>query len=685
MNKADATSVYSKLVERIRNFDYYYHVLSEPLISDDVYNGLRKQLNAIEENHPDLPNILGITSPNNLVGYTPTGGRFEKVKHAFPMLSLGNSFTVEDIQKWLAQLPLPLQIIIETKLDGVSLSLTYIDGYINKAVTRGDGSVGEDVTAQVWAINGIPHTLHMGETDVFYRGVTTIRGEVVVKHQDFLAINKELGATNKKQFVNPRNMAAGSIRLQNASELSKRKLQFYAYSCEFHGCDSISHSSDMKMLQLYGFETAPAITINKGDVLDDAYIEALFKDFINERKNYPYDIDGMVFKVDGYDVQKELGARTASPRWATAYKFPAEEVVTRVHDIEFQIGRTGQLTPVARLEPIFVCGVTVSNVTLHNLDELRRLDIRQGDYISLVRSGDVIPKITGVISTLRDKHAPAIFWPTKCPCCEFPTRIITSDKDGSKLYCVNDGCIGRKQKLLEYQVERDVLNLDEFGEAAAANIIKLDPLMTIWDVLTWGEKELAWIEQSAVVRMKMHKSIVNARRQPLWRIIKAFGIDLVADGTATRLAQSLGSLDAFWEASYERLIAIDDIGGKTASSIIEWRRNHPALIDMVKESVPVIDNPAPIEQTENTGKVVVVTGSKFGSLTRKEVEAQFKAQGAKVSKDVSSKTNLVLCGSSYTARKLEEAKAAGVAYAVFDQTGLLDTGNVDPSFFVTWK
>ncbi|WDS62161.1 NAD-dependent DNA ligase [Pseudomonas phage D6] len=673
MNKTDATSLYLKLVEHIRDLDYHYHVLGEPKVSDDVYNGLRKQLNEIETLYPDLPSILNVTSPNDLVGYTPTGGRFAKLRHAFPMLSLGNAFTVEDLQKWLAQLPLPLQIVVETKLDGVSLSLTYIDGHLNKAVTRGDGETGEDVTAQVWAIDNIPRMLQFGDTDVVYRGVVTIRGEVVIHHEDFLAFNRTAEAGKRKQAKNPRNLAAGSLRIQDPNELRNRELRFYAYSCEFHGADTTSHQDDMEQLALYGFVPAPSIEINPSDVLDADYIAALFKDFIAQRGTYPYDIDGMVFKVNSYAIQHDLGARTASPRWAIAYKFPAEEVVTKMHAVDFQIGRTGVLTPVARLEPVNVCGVTVSNLTLHNLDELRRLDLRNNDYITLIRSGDVIPKITGVVQTLRAEGARSIYWPQSCPCCSFPTEVITSEKEGSKLYCSNNGCVGRAQKLIEYQVSRDVLNLEDFGEAAAENIMQIDPRMTVWDVMLWGDRELGWIESSAVMRLKMKRAIDTARTQPLHRVITAFGIELVAESTAEKLARALGTLEEFWNADKEQLMAIDDVGEKTVASIQQWRYDNIGILDRVYKAVTTIINPDPIVQSDFTGKSVVVTGSNFGGHKRKTVEAWLKSQGAKPAKDVSKNTHLVLCGTAYTARKLEEAKTNNVPYVVYDEKGHVES------------
>ena len=660
------SNMYVQLVGEIRDLDYHYHVLNQPRVADGVYDGLRKRVNELEAANPALPELLSITSPNEVVGCAPSGGRFQKLRHGFPMLSLGNAFNVEELQAWLAQLPLPLQIVIETKLDGLSLSLTYVDGILAKAVTRGDGTTGEDVTSQAWAIRNIPFSLRISDTSVVYRGITTVRGEVVVHHDDFLAMNRMVEGTKRKQYANPRALAAGSMRLTDATELERRNLTFYAYSCEFHGGDSASHTDDMNTLELYGFEVAPALVIPAHETLDAEYLTALLKDFINARPKYKYDIDGMVFKVDSYAVQADMGNRTASPRWAIAYKFPADEVQTRLRDVEFQNGRTGVLTPVARLEPVHVCGVTVSNLTLHNLDELNRHNLHEGDTITLIRSGDVIPKITGVITSLRSSFASKIFWPSTCPRCSFPTKVVTSASDGSRLHCTNDECIGRREKLMEYQVGRDCFNMDEFGPAAVANIHKIDKRITIWDVLGWGDKELSWIESSAVMRMKMLRSITKARVQSLSRIITALGIDQVAGSTADKIALRVGNWGGFLRITGEELLAIPDVGPKTVESILVWRRDNEALIDFIPMALDDIVNPTPIIEAEETGKSIVVTGSKFNGATRKEVEAYYKARGCKIAKDVSSKTHLVVCGTAYTARKLEEAKENKVNYLVFN-------------------
>uniref|UniRef100_A0AB39CDJ5 DNA ligase (NAD(+)) n=1 Tax=Pseudomonas phage RVTF4 TaxID=3236931 RepID=A0AB39CDJ5_9VIRU len=668
MDKGAISSTYLKLLQNLRKYDYHYHALGDELVSNDVYDALRKQAREIEAAHPGLADELGVTSPSNLVGHAPVGGRFEKVKHGFPMQSLENAFTIEDIQKWLAQLPLPVQIVIETKLDGLSLSLTYVDGYLTAAVSRGDGKIGEDVTSQVWAIQGIPQVLRYHDTDAYYRGVVTVRGEVVVHHEDFRLYNKQALARGKKTFVNPRNMAAGSIRLSGDDrELERRCLRFYAYSAAFVGGDNPNHTDDMELLTSLGFERAPYIEVT-GDLNDTEYVEALIKDFIQERHNHPFEIDGEVFKVNSYAVQEELGIRSASPRFAIAWKFPAEEKQTRLIEVEYQIGRTGVLTPVARIEPVFVGGVTVSNITLHNLDELRRLDLRERDYLSVRRAGDVVPQIVCALPHLREPHAYSIRWPSNCPCCTFPTKIVTSKKDGSKLYCSNEGCDGRAAKLMEYQVERDVLNMMDFGPATVKNILSVDRY-DVWDILGWSDRELQWVEASAVVRLKMVRTLEQARTQTLQRVIQALGIENCADGTSDRLARHYCSWDAFWQAPYDSLLSIRDIGPETAQSIVDFREKYTYLWGKVADAVEIVC-PEPIKQSDLTGKSVVVTGSKFGGKTRKEVEALLKQQGAKPTKDVTSTTHMALFGTAYTARKLEDAKTAGVPYFIYSETGV---------------
>lgn len=670
MDKTNAGSLYMNLTQSLRKYDYHYHALGDELVSNDVYDSIRKQVRDLEAQYPTLAAELGVTSPSDLVGYAPVDGRFSKVKHGFPMQSLENSFTVEDIQKWLAGLPLPVSVIIETKLDGVSLSLTYVDGMLTAAVTRGDGLIGEDVTTQVWAIKGIPWSLRYHGTEAIYRGVVTIRGEVVIHYDDFIEYNREAKRKGKKQFVNPRNMAAGSIRLTgDAQELERRNLRFYAYSAAFIGGEGTSHTEDMDKLEAFGIAVAPRIEIT-GDLSDPEFVEALFKDFIAERRSYPFEIDGEVFKVNEYAIQEQLGIRSASPRFATAWKFPAEEKQSRLIEVEYQIGRTGVLTPVARIETVFVGGVNVSNTTLHNLDKLRELDLRERDYISVRRAGDVVPQIVCALPHLRDAHARSVTWPSNCPCCTFPTKIVTSKTEGSRLFCTNVHCEGRAQKLMEYQVERDVLNLMDFGPSTVKNILSVDRY-DVWDVLGWSDRELQWVEASAVMRLKMVRSLEKARTQPLARAIMALGIEHCADGTSDRLARHYCSWDKFWDADQASLESIRDIGPETAQSIVDFKRANPELWGKVADAIDIIC-PEPMKQTDLSGKSVVVTGSKFGGRTRKEVEAWLKAQGAMPTKDVTGNTQLALFGTAYTARKLDGAKEKGIPYYVYSETDCVD-------------
>lgn len=669
MDKRTAAPIYYKLAKDIRRYDYHYHALGEELVTNAVYDDLRKSLRDIEKQFPDLAVELGITSPTDLVGFTPVGGRFERVRHGFPMQSLANAFTVEDLLQWVAGLPLPIQAVIETKLDGLSLSLTYVDGSLVAAVTRGDGEIGEDVTTQVWAIGGVPYLLNYEGSNATYRGMATIRGEVVVHNADFRAYNEKARSEGRKEFANTRNMAAGSLRLTDRDELSKRCLQFYAYSVDFVGGEVAEHSGDMDLLKGFGFNVAPLIHVD-GDLTDAAYLEALIKDFQAARSTWPFEIDGEIFKVNSYAQQQLLGARSASPRWAIAWKFPADEKTTQLKKVDYQIGRTGVLTPVARVEPVQICGVIVSNVTLHNLDEIQRLDLREDDFVSIRRSGDVIPQILCTIPHLRPKHSYSIMWPSTCPVCKFGTQVVVSKTEGSKLFCTNAKCLGRHTKLMEYQVSRDVLNMDEFGPATCEAITKLDRY-TIWDVLWWGDAELSRIESSAVMRLKMLQSIKKARTQPLARVIMSLGIDNCAEGTSDRLARTFCDWGKFWEADYDALKAIDDIGPTTAGSIVEWRIANSDLREAIADVVTIVC-PEPMVATGLTGKSVLVTGSKFNGKTRKEVETLLKAQGAKATKGITSGTSLALFGTAYTERKLQDAIEHKVPYIRYGENEIVD-------------
>jgi DNA ligase (NAD+) len=661
---------YLTLVKSLGEHDYNYHVLNEPTVTDAVYDQLRNQAIELEKAHPEETRKLNMVPIQHRVGFIPTNTLFDAVKHAFPMQSLSNTFNAETLLTWLNGLPLDASIYIEVKLDGLSLSVIYVDGILAKAITRGDGKIGEDVTAQMAYIIGVPDCINT-ETEVF-TGITTVRGEVVVWREHFEEINRQRELAGKKTYVNPRNLAAGSLRLQDPVELERRQLRFYAYTTDLENDEVDQHSIAMSLLSRAGFEVAPGrySYLPRPYNLND--IQTLLDQHLTVRMDYPYDIDGMVWKINSYHLQKEMGIRSASPRWATSYKFPAQEAVSKLQSVTWQVGRTGSITPVANIYPVFVCGVNVSNVTLHNVDEVTRLGLYEGDHVSLIRAGDVIPKITHVITDMRVQDSCAIMHPTWCPVCNSLLIKTKDEKKGTQLYCENVNCLGRKQRLMEYQVGRGVLDIDGMGEATVAAVLEHNPDLTIWHLMTWTIDQLAVVEPSEALRSKLFHALQAARYRSLTRVITAFGIDLVAESTAEKIGRYVGSYYGFWTATAEDLKPIPDVGDKTVNAILAWRVVNADLQALVNETMMVIENPPPLIKSDLTGKSVVVTGSNFGGLKRKQVEDFYKARGCKIAKDVSSKTYLVMCGTAYTARKLEQAQENKISYRVFSETECID-------------
>lgn len=664
---------YIDLVRVLRGHDYRYHVLNEPTIPDDQYDHMRNTAIALETLHPVEVRKVNTKLIVDTVGFDPQIGMFDHVQHSHPMLSLGNQFTAAEVLAWIQKLPLPLQLVNEVKLDGLSLSLIYLNRRLYKAITRGSGLIGEDVTAQVQHIKGIPLKL-TGHPDILSLDqVVTIRGEVVVSHANFELINKRQTENGKKLYVNPRNLAAGSMRIQDPEELAKRMLEFKAYSFHTNVTVFETHSDAMTMLDLLGFDTADGITLEENTVWDLATVEALNKDFLLERVNYPYAIDGRVWKVDSLVIQQEMGNRTASPRWGTSYKFPADEKVTKLLSVTFQVGRTGAITPVANIAPVFVGGVTVSNVTLHNVDELNRLDLRYNDFVNVKRAGDVIPKITHVVLDERTEPLQPIQLPTHCPSCN-SLLILSRILDGAiEFNCDNELCRGRQGRLLEYQTGRDVFNIMGFGPATAERVLNKSVATTIWDILGWDREALAEVEPSEALQAKLWNEIQGARKQSLTRILTAFGIDKLADGKADKIARNIGTLDMLWQITPAALLMIPDIGPKLVANLIKWRDENPALLSIIKRVMLEIDNPPPLVESNLLGKSIVVTGSNFADLKRKQVEAFYQARGCKIAKDISKNTHLVMCGTSYTAHKLAAAIENKVSYRVFDAKGLTES------------
>ena len=549
-----------ELIAEIRQHDYRYHVLDAPTIGDTQYDELVAELKRLET---DFPDSLDPNSPTQRVGAKPDSG-FSEVSHQVPMLSLDNVFDADEFQQFVERMTdrldgiSSLELTAEPKLDGLALSIRYERGELILAATRGDGSTGENVTQNVRTIRSIPLTLH-GE---HLPEILEVRGEVIMKKEDFDAMNRRLEAAGEKTFVNPRNAAAGSLRQLDPAIVATRPLSFYAYGVgEVSAPLGDRHSDVMETLKSLGIPVNPGLV--KGDA---SSIESAYQALLAKRDSLPYEIDGMVVKVDPLALQDALGFVARAPRFATAWKFPAQEAATDLIAIDVQVGRTGAITPVARLEPVFVGGVTVSNATLHNFDEVARLDVRPGDRVMVRRAGDVIPQIVRVMTDQRPTNSQAVTLPTACPICDSPVERA----DGEAVIRCSGGLICQAQRLehLKHFVSRKAMDIDGVGERLLEIVIEKQWVQTPADLYRLSIESLKDLdrmgEKSAA---NVVQAIAASKATTLARFLYALGIRDVGEATARTLAQTFGDLEPLMSATLEDLMAVDDVGPIVASHI----------------------------------------------------------------------------------------------------------------------
>ena len=666
LTEAQAEAELARLAEEIRHHDKLYHQQDAPEISDADYDALRRRNDAIEARFPAL---IREDSPSRSVGAAPATG-FAKVTHRVPMLSLSNAFTAEDVADFLARIRRFLgleeseavDVVAEAKIDGLSMSLLYEEGRLVTGATRGDGAVGEDVTANVRTIKGLPETLKGKAPKVI-----EVRGEVFMRRDDFHALNARLAEAEKaKTFKNPRNAAAGSLRQKDPTITAERPLHFLAYAWgETSEPLGETQWQVRERLAGWGFE------INEPARLCHDLAEILeFYDWLQgERAELPHDIDGIVYKVDRLDWQERLGFASRAPRWATAHKFPAEQAETLLHEISIQVGRTGALTPVANLEPITVGGVVVSRATLHNEDEIKRKDIRQGDHVIIQRAGDVIPQVVSVVEAKRPKRSKPFVFPTTCPC-PLATPVVRPEGEAVARCSGGLECPYQQVRRLMHFVSRDafdieglgVENIQEFWDAGLiktpADIFRLkDHREEILERERWAEQSVANLLQA----------IEDRRRIGLDRFIYALGIRQVGQSTGKLLARTYGELAA-WQAAmvqaaaeraatpeskkpaevgeaYAELCDIEGIGMNMADDIGAFFRDpqHKAMVDDLAAELEVEAVAAAATDSPVAGKTVVFTGT-LETMTRSEAKARAEALGAKVSGSVSKKTDIVVAG-----------------------------------------
>lgn len=646
------------LRQDLRRYEYEYHVLDNPTIPDAEYDRLFHQLKALEAAHPEL---ITADSPTQRVGAKPLSG-FAQIRHEIPMLSLDNAFSDEEfyafvkrIEDRLIRLPEPLTFCCEPKLDGLAVSILYVNGVLTQAATRGDGTTGEDITANIRTIRNIPLQLLMDNPPARLE----VRGEVFMPHAGFERLNQQALEKGEKTFANPRNAAAGSLRQLDPKITSKRPLVLNAYGIGIaEGVDlPNTHYDRLQWLKSIGIPVNPEIRLCNGtdEVLD------FYRNIQNKRSALGYDIDGTVLKINDIALQEKLGFISKAPRWAIAYKFPAQEELTRLNDVEFQVGRTGAITPVAKLEPVFVAGVTVSNATLHNGDEIERLDIAIGDTVVIRRAGDVIPQIIGVLHDRRPADARPIVFPKTCPVCD--SAIVRIEGEAVARCTGGLFCAAQRKEALKHFVSRKAMDIDGVGGKLIEQLVDRELVHTPADLFKLDLTTLTRLERmGAKSAENALASLEKAKNTTLARFIFSLGIREVGEATALNLANHFKTLEALQNADLEALQQVPDVGEVVANRILAfWHEPHNVAVvnDLIAQGVHW-ETVETKEVTENRfkGKTVVLTGT-LTQMGRNEAKALLQDMGAKVSGSVSAKTDFVIAGDA-AGSKLTKAQELGV-------------------------
>ena len=672
--RRDAEARVAELRAQIAHHDERYYVLDEPEIPDAEYDKLMIELRALEAEYPDL---ITPESPTQHVSGAPSE-EFGEVVHKVPMLSLDNAFSEEDVQGFDRRIHERLGVEgdldywAEPKLDGLAVTVIYRHGKLAQAATRGDGARGEDVTANVRKIRSVPHALH-GKTPE----VLEVRGEVFMPLKGFERMNRLARESGEKVFVNPRNAAAGSLRVLDPSITAKRPLQLYFYSLGTVEGGSVpdKQSELLKAFKGWGLPICPDAKLVHGV----GGLLAYYSDMGARRKALPYQIDGVVYKLDRRADQERLGFVSRAPRWAIAHKFPAEEALTVVRDITFQVGRTGVLTPVARLEPVFVSGVTVSNVTLHNMGEVYRKDVRVGDTVVVRRAGDVIPEIVRALHERRlpgwednPKLMPVVELPPTCPVCG---SKVVQDEDEAAARCTGGfTCRAQRQEAIRHFASRRALDIEGFGDKLVEQLVEKDWIKSPADIYTLTREQLAGLERMGEKSAaNLIEAVEKSKHTTLPRLLYGLGIPQVGEATALALAQNFGKLDDLLAADAARIQQVPDVGPIVAALVAAFVSSpqHRDVIERLQKlgvTWPDVE-PLPTVASEDTlvGQTFVVTGT-LESMSRDEAQEALIALGAKVSKSVSKKTSYVVAGAE-PGSKLQKAEELGVP--VLDEKGFL--------------
>lgn len=662
MTQAQARARHAELAEEIRGHDDAYYVRAQPTISDQEYDRLYRELLDLERAYPDL---VTSESPSQRVGGAPVT-EFKPVRHLAPMRSLDNTYSQEEVREFVARLNrlLPgekLEWMVEPKVDGVAMNLRYEDGKFVLGATRGDGTSGDDISANLRTIRSIPLRLKGKNIPP----VLEVRGEVYLTKAGFKKLNAERVAQGEETFANARNAAAGSLKQLDPRVAAKRPLDIVIYGVGYPDTAENrlfeTHDEALKWLKAAGFKT-PEKMWHCADV--EELLKAI-DDLDKIRRDFVYETDGAVIKLNSAAQRERAGFTSKAPRWAMAYKYAAEQAETKLRDITIQVGRTGKLTPVAELEPVFLCGSTIARATLHNEDELRRKDIRIGDTVTIEKAGEVIPAVVGVVLTKRNGNERVFNFPTKCPECGAAViKTQAASGAGTDWRCPNPECPAQVSGRLTHWCARGAMDIEGGGEALIAQVVRERGVRDVGDLYSLTLEQLSSLERMGEKSAQNFLDGIDAsKKRELWRLIFGLGILHVGSGVAKSLARNYESLDALSKASLEQLTETEDIGEVIAKSVVDWfgdKRNQELIerlraagLNFTSDSYKAKAAPGPL-----TGKTFVLTGT-LPTLKREEAAAKIEAAGGKVAGSVSKKTHYVVAGEE-AGSKLEKARQLGV-------------------------
>ncbi|OZV66429.1 NAD-dependent DNA ligase LigA [Winogradskyella aurantia] len=642
------------LRDELRQHNYRYYILDNPTISDYEFDMKLKELQALEKKYPEF---FDANSPSQRVGGTITKN-FDTVVHDFRMYSLENSYSKEDLLDWETRIKKlvdgDVQYTCELKYDGASMSLTYENGKLIRAVTRGDGVQGDDVTANVKTIRTVPLQLKDDYPERF-----DIRGEIVLPIDGFLKMNEERIENDEEPYRNPRNTASGSLKLQDSAEVARRPLECLLYSIKGNNLNITTQYEGLEKARKWGFKVP-----NEAKLVNS--IEAVL-DYVNywdkHRYDLPYEIDGVVVKVNDFYQQEELGYTAKAPRWAMAYKFKAEQVSTRLNEITYQVGRTGAITPVANLEPVQLAGTIVKRASLHNADQIEKLDIREGDEVFVEKGGEIIPKIIGVDLSKRPTDSTPTIYITHCPECG--TELVRLEGE-AKHYCPNDqGCPPQVIGRIQHYISRKAMDIEGLGGETVALLVKEGLISNYADLYELEKEQVIPLERMAEKSAEnLIKGIEASKQIPFERVLFALGIRYVGETVAKKLAKHYKSIDALMQAQMNDLISVDEIGDRIAESVIEFFQSdeHKNIIERLKSFGVQLEISAEklANQTEKLKGMTFVVSGVFESISRNELKKRIEDNGGKVSSSISSKTSYLVAGDKMGPSKRAKAEQLNI-------------------------